>query len=1046
MLTPWLVEQVRNGNAILFLGAGAVRSAVGVKGEKAVTGPQLRDALADKFLAGRHKDKTLTRVADYAKNESSLPDVQGYIRDLFSPLQPPSHLQLIPQFRWFAIVTTNYDLLLERAYDATPDRLQNLHPIIRDGDNFSEVLRDDKALPYLKLHGCITTIADEKLPLILASEEYAKHSKNRERLFRHFADWARERPVIFAGYDISDPHILQIMFDLSDMGVNRPMYAVVDPALDEIAVRYWSARRFVPIAKKFEEFLSALDSAIDPKQRSLARLLSQEPLSFQRWISTHTTPSARLRTYLALEVSHVHPGLASTGTSPKLFYSGAPADWGAIQQGLDVKRRVAEDVILDTVLSPLEDSACRVSLVRGHAGSGVSVLLRRIAWDAATDFDALVFFLNEGGVLRSDLIGEIAELTRVPMLLVIDDALIHVKELLELIEFARSNRWQVNLVLGARTNEWNVSGGDLESYVDEEYELRDLTDAEIRALIERLERHDSLGQLAGLSDAEQVQRFREHSDRQLLVALHEATTGKPFEEIVLDEYERITPSTAKVLYLDVCTLHRLGVPVRAGLVSRVSGITFDTFRQQFFRPLEHVVFTHMDSASRDYVYRTRHPTIAEFVFGQALPDPIERAAQVTRILRHMDVDYDSDREAFGKLVRGKTLADLFADKRIVAEIFRAALESGAARAFIDHQRAVFELNHPGGDLRAALAAVRSAAASSDRSDKSIEHTEAVILRRLALESPHRLEKERYRTDALRILRKLERNARTPHAVTEHARLLLDELEEALSEPSSDIQGTGEASRNDLSDRALAEQIRVAEQTILVGLQQFPGDQYLLTTESRLGDLLSDYPRALESLRRAFEANPSRGFVAVRLARTLSRMGDVQSASNVLEQCVKANPSSKEAHLELAMLLKRESESLHAEKIGFHLKRSFTEGDSNFTAQFWMARHEFLFGDRQVGMDAFQRLRASRVPFSLKRGLQGFVLDSNGAPQRFTGRVRTLHPSYCFVNSLELRADIFVPARAFGSAEWVTVRTGAQISFQLGFSMRGPEGATALLVS
>src|SRR5690606_9973557 len=143
-------------------------------------------------------------------------------------------------------------------------------------------------------------------------------------------------------------------------------------------------------------------------------------------------------------------------------------------------------------------------------------------------------------------------------------------------------------------------------------------------------------------------------------------------------------------------------------------------------------------------------------------------------------------------------------------------------------------------------------------------------------------------------------------------------------------------------------------------------------ESRLGDLLSDYPRALESLRRAFEANPSRGFVAVRLARTLSRMGDVQSASNVLEQCVKANPSSKEAHLELAMLLKRESESLHAEKIGFHLKRSFTEGDSNFTAQFWMARHEFLFGDRQVGMDAFQRLRASRVPFSLKRGLQGFV--------------------------------------------------------------------------
>lgn len=775
MLTPWLIEQVRNGNAILFLGSGAVRGAVGADGERALTGPQLRDAIAERFLAGRHKDKTLTRVSDYAKNESSSQEVQSYIRDLFSPLRPPAYLNLIPRFRWFSIITTNYDQILERAYDATPDRIQNLRPIIRDGDNFSDVLRDDKALPYLKLHGCISTIADDKLPLILSSEEYAKHLQNRGRLFRHFADWGRERPVLFAGYDISDPNVLQIMFDLSDMGVSRPMYAVVDPSLDEIAVRYWSARRFVPIAETFEDFLSALDREIDPNQRSLARLLSDKPLSFQRWISVHASPSDRLRAYVASEVSHVHPGLASTGTSPKLFYAGAPADWGAIQQNLDVKRRISEDIILDTVLSPLGDTACRVVLVRGHAGSGVSVLLRRIAWDAAKDFDALVFFLNEGGILRSDLIGEIAELTRAPILLVVDDALLHGKELQEFVEFASSNRWQVNLVLGARTNEWNVSGGDLEPYIHDEYELRDLTDVEIRALIQNLERHDSLGQLVGLSGAEQVQRFRKQSDRQLLVALHEATTGKPFEEIVLDEYERISPSAAKVLYLDVCTLHRLGVPVRAGLVSRVSGITFDTFRQQFFRPLEHVVFTHMDSASRDYVYRTRHPIIAEFVFGQALPDPIERAAQITRILRHMDVDYDSDREAFSKLVRGKTLADLFADKRIVADIFRAALESGTSPSFIDHQRAVFELNHPGGDMRAALAAIRNAAAKSDRSDKSIEHTEAVILRRLALESGHRLEKERYRNDAKSILRRLERSARTPHAVTEHARLLLDEL-------------------------------------------------------------------------------------------------------------------------------------------------------------------------------------------------------------------------------------------------------------------------------
>ncbi len=153
MLTPWLIDNVRNGDAILFLGAGAVRGALGPKGEKPLSGLELRDLIADKFLGGQHKDKPLARVAEYAKNESSLPDVQTFIRNLFFPLQPPSFYQIIPSFRWFAIVTTNYDLTLERAYDACAARLQILQPILRNGDRLSSVLRDDTALPFLKLNG-----------------------------------------------------------------------------------------------------------------------------------------------------------------------------------------------------------------------------------------------------------------------------------------------------------------------------------------------------------------------------------------------------------------------------------------------------------------------------------------------------------------------------------------------------------------------------------------------------------------------------------------------------------------------------------------------------------------------------------------------------------------------------------------------------------------------------------------------------------------------------------------------------------------------------
>jgi hypothetical protein len=99
-----------------------------------------------------------------------LTKVQEEIRALFVPLYPADFHLFIPQFRWHAIVTTNFDLIVERAYDQTPARLQNLAPIFSDGDNFADKIRDPSQVIYLKLHGCITHTNDPKLPLILASE------------------------------------------------------------------------------------------------------------------------------------------------------------------------------------------------------------------------------------------------------------------------------------------------------------------------------------------------------------------------------------------------------------------------------------------------------------------------------------------------------------------------------------------------------------------------------------------------------------------------------------------------------------------------------------------------------------------------------------------------------------------------------------------------------------------------------------------------------------------------------------------------------------
>ncbi len=77
----------------------------------------------------------------------------------------------------------------------------------------------------------------------------------------------------------------------------------------------------------------------------------------------------------------------------------------------------------------------------------------------------------------------------------------------------------------------------------------------------------------------------EHANRQLLVALHELTRGYPFEKIVLDEYERV-PEKARRLYLDIATMHQFAVPVRAGTISRVSGVNFRDYQQEYLHPTQ----------------------------------------------------------------------------------------------------------------------------------------------------------------------------------------------------------------------------------------------------------------------------------------------------------------------------------------------------------------------------------------------------------------------------------------------------------------------------
>ena len=1038
-ITPWLLEKIMSGKVVLFLGAGASFGAIDEKGAGPISGNRLRDLISDKFLGGEQKDKSLVQVADYAKYQASLTEVQVFIKDQFKHLQPANFHKLIPTFKWHSIFTTNYDLIVERAYDQVPERMQTLQPILRDGDQFSEAISNPDFVPYFKLHGCITVVNDKHLPLILASEEYAKHKQNRQRLFRHLADFGYDHPIIFCGYQLNDPNIQQILFDLTDAGIHRPAYMIVDPSLNKFDIQMWSANRIAPYVKTFSDFMEHLDSSIDSNKRVLSNVIVKEEEPFFKLFRTDSKVSKELVHYLSTELEYVYPGMPTEGAKPLDFYRGLDSGWGGISEGLDIKRRVVDQVLLDAVIGN-EQNSTKTFLIKGHAGSGKSISLKRVAWNTVNQLSMNAVVLREGAVLRPSLLKELYACGDGRIIFFVDDAIANKDDLLKFYSLMEQEGIFATVLTSARSNEWNQHGDILDNYVTAEYEIDRLTTSEINELVHKLNHHKCLINLKSV-DLEDVKKsFELTSDRQLLVALHEATAGKPFEQIVFDEYQRITPLEAKILYLDICTLNRLGVPVRAGLISRISGINIEVFNRNFLMPLEHVIKVFMDQKSRDYVYVSRHPLIASFVFDQALSEPSEKAEQIIRVIRHMNIDYEADLTAFSALIKGKTLAKVFGDKALVNRIYEAAEEAGASLSYILHQKAVFELSHPGCDIRASLSAILKAeqVLPEDKPDRSILHTKALIYKRLAKESNIQIETEKYRNEAKIILERLVKyqiDSRPLHGLAE---LHLDELAERLTILKAGDDATV------LEKRALLEKIKVVEDIIYKGLQKYPGDEYLSMAKVELSQKLEKFGDARKMLEKAYADNETSDFITISLARQRRADLDNDGAIDLLRTGINKNPSSKPLHLYLAkLLIEKNDESLNAE-ILHHLKRSFSPGDSNYDAQFWYARQMYINGDRTEAGRLFSNLKKARLSPYQKGRMHGVVLDSIGKPVEFDGHIMSEHVSFYFIRSAELADSVFAHVSKFDSTAVENLKTGTHVRFNLDFTMNGPAACNVVI--
>jgi hypothetical protein len=547
------------------------------------------------------------------------------------------------------------------------------------------------------------------------------------------------------------------------------------------------------------------------------------------------------------------------------------------------------------------------------------------------------------------------------------------------------------------------------------YDLKYLSRVEVDRLLAKLETHNSLGTLEKLNASQRQAAFLELADRQLLVALHEATLGKPFEDIIADEYKQITPHRAQLMYLTVCLLYQFGSPVRAGLISRLYNVPFAEFEKSFFKPLEQIITTQKDKSSGDIVYMARHPHIAELVINTVLYNKEELFHEIMKVIRYLNPSYNSDKAAFRKLLNGTTLGVTFPDHQMVTQIFEAAEENSGEDANLLQQRCIYEMKRPNGNLALADSLIQKALNATRRSH-IIYHTQAELFVRRAEAATQPLDRRHYLDEAITICSQLKARSDDPFP---HYTLLKIKT----------IQIKDELNSEEANDEAIDSLVRAAEKALRDGISRYPDNAFILKAEAELATVLSEHERAIGAMERSFEINPRGSHIAVRLAGHYESRGDIDKAVDVFRKAIAAKASDQRLHFLYAKLLIEHSLG-QDEEIVHHLKKSFAPGDRNLEPRLLYGRQLFLMGKIEESEAVFSELRSQRMAPESRTRLR-FLND-----ETFNGQVTHIDAHYCMLTRAGDLARIYCSRDDLSRTEWDSLAKGCPVRFKVAFCMSG----------
>lgn len=599
----YLGRQLSLGEVVLFTGAGFSAGCTSEAGTALPTGRGMRELLWPHAFPGEpfNNDEALGDIFEVALRQ----DRNGLKSTLTAALtiestSIPAYYRTYMQAPWHRVYTLNFDNFWTIAPQIDP-LARALTPV---SALTSETLPPDTTATVVHLNGVLTDFPH----VSFSQRQYGERANTNDKWYAQLIADLFGHCIVFVGTELNEPplweHLAARRLRSYRGGERRPRSFLVTPSITPARRQLLKELNIVHLPGYAEDFVN--DVLVGLKDELSA---GRELLRRRRAASTSVS--------IIEDVGILRHAAPPPRYEAADFLLGRQPTWRDFDEGYAVARDFDHDLAAAVSSTPRG-----VIIVTGTAGTGKSTALMRAALAVHSEGHRTLWFdSKEETELRLwQLRKRISDVDA--RYLFIDDVDVFGPVAAQFLKDVVAEN-DLLLVAGIRANRVRAVGLEPGEMIDAiEMTVPGLADDDIALLIDALDDANRLGFLKGKSRQDQVAVFRKSFDRQLLVAMLEATSGERFEQLIRDECGELQ-GVQYELYGMVCfaTSHRAGLR-REELLLGVGGDTAEAL-SELHRMLDRRLLT-IDGRG---LINARHRVVAERAIEQ-----VKRSGQLQQII------------------------------------------------------------------------------------------------------------------------------------------------------------------------------------------------------------------------------------------------------------------------------------------------------------------------------------------------------------------------------------------------------------------------------